>query len=313
MNYQAVYDRLIARSLNRTLEGYSEKHHILPRCMGGGDEKENFATLTAREHFTAHLLLCKIFPGEPKLIFAAHAMSMQGQAGHVPAGISKNRQFEWLRKQNSKAISERRTGQKHSPETRQKLCESRAGRVTTDETRQKMSDAQKGVPKSPEKIAQMSEYMTGRPGLRLGMTNSPETRAKQSAAALARPDKEENDRKMREGFANMTPEQHSAQSTKAWETRRINGTDKFSDEQRAKMSASQKNRDETPEEASARALKAAETRRQNGNYEYSDESRERMRQAQLGKKQSPETVAKRRETRARNKALKEAQAAKEAA
>jgi hypothetical protein len=98
----------------------------------------------------------------------------------------------------------------------------------------------------------------------------------------------------------------SKRALKAWDTRRVNGTDKFSDEQRAKMSASQLAREETPEQAKARGKKAAETRRQNGTDQYSDESKERMRQSQLGKKQSPETVAKRIATRERNKALKAA-------
>ena len=36
---------------------YHEKHHILPKCMGGTDEKDNLIDLFAREHFEAHRLL----------------------------------------------------------------------------------------------------------------------------------------------------------------------------------------------------------------------------------------------------------------
>jgi hypothetical protein len=41
---------------------YYEVHHIIPKCMGGGNEKENLTTLTAREHFIAHWLLARIYP-----------------------------------------------------------------------------------------------------------------------------------------------------------------------------------------------------------------------------------------------------------
>ena len=113
----------------------------------------------------------------------------------------------------------------------------------------------------------------------------------------------------RKWFVEKEAEKRTAQSTKAWTTRRLNGTDKFSDEQRAKMSASQKNRNETPEEASARAKKARATRLERGTDKVSDETREKQRLAQTGKKQSPETVAKRKATIAANKAAKSLKAA----
>jgi len=56
MNYQKIYDQIIERAKNRKLEGYKEKHHIIPKCLGGPDNKENLVELTAREHFLCHLL-----------------------------------------------------------------------------------------------------------------------------------------------------------------------------------------------------------------------------------------------------------------
>jgi len=51
MDYQNIYSQIIERAKNHQLEGYKEKHHIIPKCMGGTDEKENIAELTAKEHF----------------------------------------------------------------------------------------------------------------------------------------------------------------------------------------------------------------------------------------------------------------------
>lgn len=51
MNYKLHYDKLIERSKNRALTGYVEKHHIVPRCLGGSDDTENIAILTPEEHY----------------------------------------------------------------------------------------------------------------------------------------------------------------------------------------------------------------------------------------------------------------------
>lgn len=38
-------------------EGYKERHHIIPKCMGGSNAEENLIDLTGQEHFIAHKLL----------------------------------------------------------------------------------------------------------------------------------------------------------------------------------------------------------------------------------------------------------------
>jgi hypothetical protein len=62
MNSERLYAALINNAQMRGLgKGvYFEKHHILPRGMGGKDEVSNLVRLTAREHFLAHWLLFKI-------------------------------------------------------------------------------------------------------------------------------------------------------------------------------------------------------------------------------------------------------------
>ena len=70
MNYKKHYDLLIERSKTRVLEGYVEKHHIIPKCLGGTDDKGNLAILTPEEHFLAHQLLIKIYPNSPPLILS---------------------------------------------------------------------------------------------------------------------------------------------------------------------------------------------------------------------------------------------------
>lgn len=64
MNYFLAYQRLIAKAKARVCpEGYVERHHILPRALGGSDDSSNLVALTAKEHFVAHVLLAKIHGG----------------------------------------------------------------------------------------------------------------------------------------------------------------------------------------------------------------------------------------------------------
>jgi hypothetical protein len=64
MNYQNIYNQIIENAKSRgldkkKLEGYFEKHHIIPRCINGTDDKDNLVLLTGREHYLCHHLLWK--------------------------------------------------------------------------------------------------------------------------------------------------------------------------------------------------------------------------------------------------------------
>lgn len=94
MNYQKIYDALIRRGQSRILEGYSEKHHILPRCMGGTDDVINIVVLTPEEHYLCHLLLVKIYPDNIRLVKAA--MFMVSSSNNVKRN---NKAYGWLKRQ----------------------------------------------------------------------------------------------------------------------------------------------------------------------------------------------------------------------
>jgi hypothetical protein len=101
MNYKKHYDLLIERSKNRVLEGYVEKHHIIPKCLGGTDDKENLAILTPEEHFLAHQLLIKLNPRHRGLIYAVQMMTNH----HTDVRIN-NKLFGWIRRRMALAMSE---------------------------------------------------------------------------------------------------------------------------------------------------------------------------------------------------------------
>jgi len=41
MLYSKIYESIIERAKIRVLTEYSEKHHILPKCLGGNDDPDN--------------------------------------------------------------------------------------------------------------------------------------------------------------------------------------------------------------------------------------------------------------------------------
>ena len=112
MNYQKIYDQLIARAkTNRNLLEYTEKHHVIPKSLGGDDSADNLVILTAREHFMAHLLLARILGGN--MIHAAHMMSNMGRYS--------NRTYSSLRRQHADRMSELLTGRIVSENTKAAL------------------------------------------------------------------------------------------------------------------------------------------------------------------------------------------------
>jgi hypothetical protein len=65
MDYKKIYDQLIVsrKSLVRHKNDgiYYERHHIIPKSMGGLNKKENLVLLTAKEHYIAHYLLYMVY------------------------------------------------------------------------------------------------------------------------------------------------------------------------------------------------------------------------------------------------------------
>jgi len=90
MNYSALYTRLIEsrQRLNRQYSTYCgyERHHILPKSLGGSNKKENLVVLTPREHCLAHMILAKMYEGEQKAKMCFALISLAKLR-------NKNRQF----------------------------------------------------------------------------------------------------------------------------------------------------------------------------------------------------------------------------
>src|SRR5690606_20813609 len=64
-------------------------HHILPRCLGGGNDPENLIRLTPEDHYFAHLLLGQIH--NTRDTWAACVMMSKSRENKGMGGLTRHR------------------------------------------------------------------------------------------------------------------------------------------------------------------------------------------------------------------------------
>jgi hypothetical protein len=101
MDYQKIYNNLVESRKNQAIKSdvYYEKHHIIPKCLGGTNESDNLVKLTYREHFIAHWLLCKIHKSHSGIQYAFLCMLRKQPTGER---ILTSRMFEVIKKNFAK-------------------------------------------------------------------------------------------------------------------------------------------------------------------------------------------------------------------
>jgi hypothetical protein len=152
MDYKRIYKELVERARTRELIEYTERHHVIPRCIGGDDSNENIVRLTPEEHYLAHQLLTRIYPAEPKLVYAAMLMTQSSNGKRT-----NNKLFGWIKRRIVEARSV-----PHSDERKLANSLGQKGKKLSEETRQKMSLSRKGVPKTKEWAEKIAKSQQGR-------------------------------------------------------------------------------------------------------------------------------------------------------
>ena len=131
--YSKVYFSIIRSAKSTPRIGYTEKHHIIPKSLGGDNSKENLVRLSAREHFVCHLLLTRMVNNPKKLMSLRFAVAKFRQCNsNQNRHMLTSWEFEQVRIAHSLAAKEFATGRKRAP--------------VTEETREKLSAALKGKP-----------------------------------------------------------------------------------------------------------------------------------------------------------------------
>ena len=136
--YTTWYNSLISKAKDRTISGYTEKHHIIPSSLGGTNDNDNIVKLTAREHFVCHLLLTKMTTGNAryKMNFALHMLSNAkniGEGRYTPS----SRMYDLARRLHKEALDNYWTDEKRK-EHADKIRPTVIGRKLKESSKEKL-------------------------------------------------------------------------------------------------------------------------------------------------------------------------------
>lgn len=166
--YTTWYTNIIDTAMHRPTVRYTEKHHIIPKCLGGSNKKDNLVILTAREHFICHWLLTKMVEGEAryKMLSAMYCMATQHNELHQRV-VPNSRTFEIIRAswatEHSKWLTGRYAGDKN-PNYGNKMTEETKNQIRlkklgvslgpmSEEQKNKIRIAQQGIAKPQSRAA----------------------------------------------------------------------------------------------------------------------------------------------------------------
>ena len=179
--YKWYYD-IINASKIRSVIGYTENHHIVPKSLNGSNDPDNIVKLTAREHYLCHRLLTKMTIGndKKKMIYALWRCTNSNNYN------TNSHTYENSRKLYIETLIIAKTGVKRAPfseQTRKNMSiahigkpSSRKGIPMSEEQKHKLSIINKtnppfkGKTHPPERLEilkqQMIERMSGKPKLK---------------------------------------------------------------------------------------------------------------------------------------------------
>ncbi len=189
--YSRWYHGIVASAKARGNPGvYTERHHIVPKAFGGGNNAANLVDFTFREHFLAHWLLTKMVEGrDRRRMWSALVMMRRVHSGRIVTGW----QYDLAKVAARNAFFERR----HTDKTKALLSEINLGNVSTmrgiprtEETRRKISATRiaRGIGHTAESRAKISLSLQGNQHLK-GHVHSEETRRKMRETHLRGADK----------------------------------------------------------------------------------------------------------------------------
>ena len=149
--YSRWYFNIIYSAKLTPLIGTSEKHHILPKSLGGDNNKINLVKLTPKQHFICHRLLVKMTTGtaRQKMVYAFWIMSNKKRlhtvssnsystAKHLIRDVMSSRHITDNFRQQ---CSNRMLGKKMLASTKEALLKANTGKERTNETKQKLRES----------------------------------------------------------------------------------------------------------------------------------------------------------------------------
>ena len=127
--YDEYINRILESRENKKVNKSQQNHHILPKSLGGNNDKDNLIWLYLIEHTYAHILLSKKFPNNSGLAYAAHCM------GKKQENFLSGEELDFIAQRNSENQRKRVSGEgnpmfgkHHTKESKEKNAKSQKGR-----------------------------------------------------------------------------------------------------------------------------------------------------------------------------------------
>jgi len=179
MNHQKIYEAIIKKAKyenrvklrkNQKKYIYYEKHHIIPKCIKGTDDKDNLVLLTAREHYVCHKLLTHIYSNVRGLwltlkrfkhskkhtlyiVTSRDYVNIKEALSLIPA---KSHYQIWLEKYGKEEADKRYKSQN------EKIKKTMTGVIYSKERREKSAKGHMGIEMSKGSSIKKSKSMTGK-------------------------------------------------------------------------------------------------------------------------------------------------------
>jgi NUMOD3 motif len=220
--YWRWYEAILA---NPDIGPDTEKHHRIPRSLGGSNHKDNLVRISYRKHFLVHWLLTKCTEGvNRKRMLQAFGMMLvrplefssiqyaaakksysEGRRGCISPMKGKKFSEEFCRKislrmigskhteEHKRNIGNARRGFRHTEEAKEKIRIAHIGQKMPVEAVKKMAASKRGVPLTPQHRAKVSASLMGNTRS-VGRIHSVDTRDKMSLSHLKNPKAQSNNK-----------------------------------------------------------------------------------------------------------------------
>jgi hypothetical protein len=160
---------ITTHSSNKKIKYQTHFHHILPKAKDFFPEYKdlklhnwNGIHLTAREHYIAHIMLHKAFPGSSQTLAFYNMSNICGKRNSRAYQEARTVHLESLKKLHSNPERNKKIGDYWRGKVRPEMANKLKGHIVTTETREKLRTANLGKAVSNETRDKLSKASSGK-------------------------------------------------------------------------------------------------------------------------------------------------------